>query len=207
MNRNAKRKAAQARRNVLLVVALMLVVCVASIGGTIAWLTDKTEAVTNTFSPSNIMIDLKEDYPTNGIANMIPGGVIAKNPTATISNDVDAYLFVKIDESTDPDLDNYIDWEIADGWKLLELVSGAPDATGDRDVYVYYREVSKGANQEFGILDGNKVSVLPSVTKTDMAAIANNKPTLSFTAYAIQKESGNGATFTAEEAWRLASAN
>lgn len=193
MNRNAKRKAAQARRNVLLVVALMLVVCVASIGGTIAWLTDKTEAVTNTFAPSNIDLKLEETVPTNKTANMIPGGVIAKNPTAIISNDVKAYLFVEIKESTEPDLDTYIKWEIATGWEKLKI---------EDDYFVYYRVVDKGEGQKFGILKDNQVNVPISVTKENMDAIeGKTQPTLSFTAYAIQYENGNGSYFTPDKAW------
>ena len=190
-------------RRVVLTVCLMLAVCVASIGGTIAWLTDTTEEVKNTFSPSNIDLTLSEDHPTDGKANMIPGGIIEKNPKVTIENDVDAYLFVTIEESVNPDLDKYIAWDIdtSDGaWTRYSTT-----VKENADSHIYYRVVPKGVDpQSFFILKDNRVSVLTTVIKTDMDAISGEnavQPTLTFKAYAIQKESGNGISFTAAEAW------
>ena len=67
-------------RRVVLTVALMLVVCIASVGGTIAWLTDQSGSVVNTFSPSDINISLTEEGVTldadeNGSKSvkMVPG--------------------------------------------------------------------------------------------------------------------------------------
>jgi len=202
---NKKLRARKARaRRIMLTLSLVLVTMLITVGGTLAWLTDSTEPVTNTFMPSNIDLDLEEDYPTGGNANMIPGGVIAKNPHAILTNDVDAYLFVTIDESTDPDFDKYIKYEIAEGWTLLEGTDKDNDSDGDKDSYVYYRVVPKGANQSFDILKDNKVYVLKDVTKQMMDAISGEnaaQPTLTFKAYTIQKESGSGNTFTEKEAW------
>ncbi len=72
----------------LTVTALALVICVA-IGATLAWLVDKTDDVTNTFTYGNIDITLTETWNTDTdgdetndawVAKMIPGNTISKRP-------------------------------------------------------------------------------------------------------------------------------
>ena len=107
----------QRNRRVLMTVALMLVVCVASIGGTIAWLTDSTPAVTNTFSSSDINIWMTETVKkadgTSEVQNtqggktidntgfqMIPGTYENKDPHVVIgAGSEDSWVFVKVTES------------------------------------------------------------------------------------------------------------
>ena len=65
------------------------------VAGTLAWLTDKTESVTNTFTTSNINITLTETTGSN--YQMIPGFTITKDPKVTVSaGSEDCYLFVKL---------------------------------------------------------------------------------------------------------------
>ena len=52
------RQRKQRNRRIAMTVALVLVVALASIGGTIAWLTDKTDPVVNTFTTADVDIDL-----------------------------------------------------------------------------------------------------------------------------------------------------
>lgn len=171
------------KKKLTLVVSLLLVMAL-SIGGTIAWLTD-TETVTNTFTVGNIDITLEEstvDY------KMIPGNDIAKDPLITvIGGSEDCWLFVEFTESDN--LADFITYDEAAGWN--ELKPG-----------VYYREVTASdADQEFEVLAGDKVTVKDTVTKDMMDAITKGeveKPTLTFTAYAIQRD----ANFTtAAAAW------
>lgn len=218
-----KARARKARnRRVALTICLMLVVCVVSVGGTLAWLTDTTGEVKNTFYPSNITLDLDES--DNLDFKMIPGKVITKDPEVTINTDVDSWLFVEITESWndgDADFDEYFDaWTIddtvdsnttdANKWTLLESEAEDNDNDGDLDYYVYYRKVTAqaGVDQKFGVIDGNTVTVKTSVNKEMMEAILNppdpvtsfnplEEPTLTFKAYAIQQLK----TGTVEEAW------
>ena len=108
-------------------VAVVLVLCCA-VGGTLAWLTDKTGEVKNTFSPSDINITLTEtpntDTDGNGEndawkADMIPGFSYTKDPVVTVKGDsVDCYLFVKFEEKGNPD--TYLKYTstltVANGW-------------------------------------------------------------------------------------------
>lgn len=202
MNRNAKRKAAQARRNVLLVVALMLVVCVASIGGTIAWLTDKTEAVTNTFSPTGIDITLVETKQSDNTdlgtdqwsAELVPGKTYSKDPVVTVvrpTTDVDVYLFVKVEETKNEDDILQFDLTLDDensGWTQGTETDGVP-------TNVWYRTVPATVDGpdvvSWKLMNGNTdypngcVTINENLTKEEMPAAADT-PSLSFTAYAIQ---------------------
>ena len=171
-------------KKTLIAVVLTLVVCLCAFGTTLAFLMDKTDPVVNTFTVGNVDITLTETGATAGTGNliqsfkMVPGSDIAKDPKVTVVGGSEAcYLFVKIDESTN--LDDFITYAVATGW--TELEAG-----------VYYRNVAAAAeNQEFSVLEGNKVTVNDTVTKTQMDAITANTadaPTLTFTAYAVQAE-------------------
>ena len=172
------------KKRISLVMALALVLtCV--IGGTIAWLTDKTEDVENTFTVGNIDITLKET--TGEKYKMIPGNTIDKDPTVTVeAGSEDCWLFVKVVESDN--LDTFIEYTIAEEWTALDGHAG-----------VYYREVATTESDKvFKVLAGDKVTVNNTVTKNHMDSLTEaTEPTLKFTAYAIQKYKFD----TAEAAW------
>lgn len=164
------------RNRILLTALAALLLVVVAVGGTVAYLKAQTTTVTNTFTTSSIGVELKE---TTTSYQMIPGGDISKDPKVTVTNsDTDAYVFVKIEKSTN--FDNFMEYTIADGWTAV-------DVEGET---VYYREVSKTATTKtFSVLQDDKVSVKTNVTKEQMAALTDTtKPTLSFTAYVIQKD-------------------
>lgn len=184
-NRQVKKARTNNARRILLLVGLMSLVAVISIGGTIAWLTDKTDAVTNTFTTSDISIELAE---TKSNFKMVPGNTIDKDPKVTVKDGSEAcWLFVKIEKSDN--LDNYITYTVADGWTLL--------SDG-----VYYREVdADSVGTEFSVLKDNKVTVKDTVTKKmmeELEAAGATQPTLTFTAYACQSDNVD----TAADAWK-----
>lgn len=192
---NARKKAARAARlrkqrtrRALLTLCLMLAVAVVSVGGTIAWLTDKTDKITNTFTASDVDVELAE---TKTNFKMVPGATIEKDPQVTIKANSEAcWVFVKIEESANYDsyLEDYEDEVVAAGWTKLE--NG-----------VFYREqAATTSDVTYSVINGDKVTVKSDVTKTMMDNIENKtvtNPTLSFTAYAIQKASFD----TAAAAW------
>ena len=188
------RKTRSAMRRMLFTLALVLVVAVASVGGTIAWLTDKTAPVTNTFTVGDINIELTETERTYKI---VPGVEIPKDPKVTVKANSEAcWLFVKVEEANwlsameSDTTTRKVKYDIVDGWQLV------PEQTN-----VYYREVNATtADADFAVLKGNKVTVSENLTKNDIKDITTN-PTLTFTAYAIQKEGFD----TAAAAWAEAS--
>ena len=174
------------KKKVLSIVAVVLVLCCA-IGGTLAWLTDKTDPVVNTFTVGDINIELKE---TTTNYKMVPGNTISKDPKVTVQANSEAcWLFVKVEKSSN--FDSFMTYDMADGWTALPGVTG-----------VYYREVAATtAATDFSVLKDNSVLVKDSVTKADLnALIRDTFPTLTFTAYAVQKDN----VATATDAWTKA---
>lgn len=203
----------------MIVAALMLVVGLVS--GTLAWLTATSDTITNTFTTSDITIELKET--TGDEYKMVPGYKIAKDPKVTVKkNSEDCIVFIQITKSTN--YSTYLgDYKVItgdSGWTALTGVEG-----------VYYRKVAASTNdQSFNVLQGDDtykngyVTVKGTVTKSNMEAIdgvdANGKtsdqeikdrPTLTFKAYAHQlytgeiDSSGNKVEFEPAEAWKTVS--
>ena len=161
------------KKTLALVLALTLLVA-GVVGSTLAWLTDQTAEVKNTFTVGDINIGLTE---TTTDYKMVPGNTIAKDPTVTVKANSEAcWLFVKVTES--PDLKDFITYAIAEGWTALPGVDG-----------VYYREVpASAADQPFSVLKGDAVTVNSDVTKEMLTAKDFANPTLTFKAYAVQKD-------------------
>ena len=168
------------KKTLALVLALTLLVA-GVVGSTLAWLTDQTAEVKNTFTVGDINIGLTE---TTTDYKMVPGNTIAKDPTVTVKANSEAcWLFVKVTESAN--LDDFITYAIATGW--TELEAG-----------VYYREVpASAADQTFSVLAGDAVTVKSDVTRAMLETAKTDAPTLTFKAYAIQKDH----FATADAAW------
>lgn len=163
------------------------------IGGTIAYLMDTTDPVTNTFTTSDVDITLTESE--NLDLQMVPGRDINKDPKVTVlAGSEECWLFVKIEETESSpnqittgaaDATTYITYTVADGWTPLE---GNPG--------VYYRDhVATGTSDgtPISVLREDKVSVPNTVTKSMMETAQTAAPKLTFTAYAVQKENVDSA--------------
>ncbi len=193
-------------KTIIAIAALSLVLCCA-IGGTLAYLLDKTTPVVNTFTYGDINITLTES--TGNEYKMVPGNTITKDPEVTVDENSEAcWLFVKVEKSSNYGeyLEEYV---MADGWNALNGVEG-----------VYYREVNAATAEmgtSYAVLEDDRVNVKTSVTKAMMNAIdgftvdadgnaivsqdeLDERPTLTFTAYAVQKDNVNSAA----EAWEIA---
>ena len=86
----AKRKGI-ATKTMFMILAVVLIVGI-SVGGTLAWLTDTTTPVTNTFTVGDINITLAESENLN--LKMVPGNTITKDPKVTVKGDT-AFVTVK----------------------------------------------------------------------------------------------------------------
>lgn len=178
------------KKTLALFAALVLAVgCI--VGGTLAWLTDKTDSVVNTFTTSDIDVTLTESQEEY---KMIPGWTIHKDPKAAVAaGSEECYLFVKLEKSGN--FDDFMTYEIADGWTALTGVDG-----------VYYRQVATAnMGTAYSVLKNDQVSVNGTVTKEEMNNLTTDTyPTLTVTAYASQMYKNNDDTFTAAEAWKNA---
>lgn len=218
-----RRRRTFGNKSVALVLSLVLLVG-GVIGGTVAWLTAKTDEVKNVFTTSDIGVTLEE---TTNTYKMIPGWTIAKDPKATVTTgSEDCYLFVKVEETGGNvtvdgetyEFDDFIAYAIKtgeDGWTKLIGVSDVDN--------VYYKVIDDEdeKNQPYNILgagahtvasgkytwNDNEVLTKPEVTKEMMAAVnadTTKQPKLTFTAYAVQLYKNNTTKFTPAEAWELA---
>ena len=216
-------KRSRSSKSLVLVLALVMLIT-ATVGGTLAWLGDKTETVTNTFSASGIDIKLEEHVydpnehkltdalvSTNNQNDnyvMVPGWTIPKDPTVTVlANSEPCYLFVQVEKSEN--FDTYMSYAIDTGWTQGKETDGVPTT-------VYYRKVdTSDAEQPFTILAAgtytdpdytwaaNHLLVKPEITAAQMKAVTA-KPSISFTAYAVQYYKNHRDEFAPGEAWELA---
>ena len=193
------------RRGSALKVALMsFAICLmvfSVIGGSLAWLMTSTEPIVNVFTYGDIRITLTEtkgeELSDGRYFKMTPGKVIEKDPKISVLADSeDCWLFVKIDESSDKALIDYIDYTIADGWTALQEAPG-----------VYFRAVDSSSEaQTFSVLKDDKVDVKGSVTLEMLQALdSSNYPKMTFTGYAVQRDMSIDAIDSAAEAWALIS--
>lgn len=175
------------------VLACILLIGV-GIGGTLAWLNDTSEVVTNTFTYGNIDITLAET--TGEDYEMIPGETTDKDPKVTVvAGSEDCYLFIKVQEVNNGTADaKYIDFEIdSDNWIPLAGYAG-----------IYYHSEPVSAGEFLYILEGNSVTANgENVTKGYVDDLTEaNYPQLIFTAAAVQSENlkddaGNAVTTAA----------
>ncbi|MBR4035498.1 MAG: hypothetical protein IKJ05_02050 [Oscillospiraceae bacterium] len=214
------------KKSIALLMAVVMLFGVA-VGGTIAWLKATTDPVVNTFVHGDINIELDEaplkegsytEIDTNAKRvksedgyKMVPGNTMEKDPQVRVLADSeDSWLFIKIEESEN--FDDYLTYAIAEGWKTYQAETN--------HVTILYRENVK-AGDKFYILAENKVSVKEDVTKEMMNAIDGKvdetdktadeikaaqdaelalRPTLKFTAYAVQAAN----VTTVADAWSIA---
>ena len=190
-----RRRGISTKTLVALLSLVLLLGC--SLGGTLAWLSDRTGPVTNTFTVGDVNIKLEETTGTE--YKIVPGVKIAKDPKVTVTGGSEAcWLFVKIEKSTN--WPQELTYTIADDWTELTGVTGV---TG-----VYYREVDAETaknGDDWQVLAGDTtypdgvVNVSDTLTKSELQKLTPN-PTLTFTAYAVQQE----GVADAETAWGIA---
>ena len=138
-----------------------------------------------------------DENPNTNTYEMVPGTNITKDPLITVEADSeDSWLFVKLDKSGN--FDTFMSYALAEGWTELTGETG-----------VYYRETSwSDKAQEFYVLQNNTVTVKKDITKEQLNELdkngAKNYPTLTVTAYAVQRNASLEEIDTAAEAWALA---
>ena len=191
----------KSKKKVFVTVLCAAALVVASVLGTMAYLTSQTETVTNTFTVGNVAITLDEtDVTPMGVKDtdarvqgneykLIPGHTYIKDPTVHVDeNSETSWLFVKVDNGIS-DLEATGNTTIAEqmkakGWTLV---------TGTTNVYAYAQKVTAG--QDIGVFDSFKIA-------GDATVAGNADKTITIEAYAIQAD-GFG---TAAEAWAAAPA-
>lgn len=193
-NTSAASAGRMSKKTVALLLAFTLLLGTA-IGGAVAYLMDTTEPVVNTFTYGNIDIDLTEtEGGNNHEFKMMPGITIAKDPVVTVkAGSEDNWLYVKLDESEN--FDAFMTYTMADGWTQLEGYDN-----------IWYREFdakdAESADKTYSVLKDNQVQVKSTVTKEMFDGLEDAPlPTLTVTAYAVQRDENQSALKTAVQAW------
>lgn len=193
----------------LTMVAALVLVFALGVTGTLAYLTAKTNTITNTFTVGNVAITLTEhqyDETNTTSAKMvnnqlvpvtnsqtyplIPGTIYYKDPTVAVdAASEDCWLFVKFEESNTTYLSYESELTADNGWTQGE---GTGDGKDGIPTNVWYREVKKNDTaKSWGLLAGSAVEVNTSVTNG-----VTDAPSLAYTAYAAQS-----ANLSAASAW------
>lgn len=176
-------------KKTLITILATVLVCCCAVGGTLAWLMDKTQTVTNTFTVGDIEIELAETTTTY---KMIPGNQIAKDPKVSVVAESEAcWLFVQVTKSDN--FDTYLTYGVRDGWETL-----ADDGDSNALTTVYYRTVTaedaKNGVSYYLLTQGTDtyangyVTVKSDVTAAQLETAETTQPTLAFTAYAVQSD-------------------
>lgn len=190
---------------VLLVCVCALLLVIGSVLGTLAYFTDKDEAV-NTFTVGKVEISMDEavvdEYgvvkenadPARTNANaykLIPGHEYVKDPTIYVTADSEAcWLFAEVNNGiaafeTKTEADTIVGQMEAKGWKLLY-----------GNIY-YQKAEDTDADQKFVVFE--KFTVAEEAN--EVAGWDNIKPettNITVTAYAVQADGFDGA----EAAWK-----
>jgi len=193
----------KSKKKVFVTVLCAAALVVASVLGTMAYLTSKTDTVSNTFTVGKVGITLDEakvesdgtpvDNAERVTANqykLIPGHKYTKDPTVHVDEDSEgSWLFVKVENSIsnlEAKGDTIADQMTENGWTLV---------SGETNVYAYKEIVNASKDiLVFGSFTLAGDAVLNTVTDSDA---------INITAYAVQAD-GFG---TAVEAWTAAKTN
>lgn len=193
-------------KKILITIVATVLVCACVVGGTVAWLMDTSDTVTNTFTVGDIKISLAETVSNE--FSMVPGDVLKKDPIITIdANSEDCWIYIEIIETYNVFVDEkYVNYSLTDVWNATAISTKTVENTVTT-VYatnaVYAKKASSQTVQVFEGIDTyttGAVTVNSGITKDDIASLTTNKPTIALKAYAIQK----GAGTTAAEAWAAA---
>lgn len=179
------------KKALAMLLSLVLVIgCV--VGGTLAWLVDSSETVTNTFSVGNINITLSETTGTS--YKILPGGTSAKDPTLMIQQGSEkCWVYVLVDNTVvlngevvaTPNIDKS-DWSVV-------------ETNGTKTLY-RYKAVVDASSVEQPLPVFTTVAYADTITKDNIDTLKDTK--IVITGYAHQSENTTQAVADeAAKAW------
>lgn len=188
------------KKQMLAIVAMMLVVAMVSVAGTIAFLTSNPDPVENTFTVGKVEITLDEtdvdlygkkdsdNRVTENTYKLIPGHTYTKDPTVHVADgSEECWVFVKVvDQISDIEDVKTIAAQMTEkGWSLVD---------GETNIYAHSTKAKAGDNVV--VFESFKIKGNADVTSYDGKTVV-------ITAYAVQAD-----TFTtADAAWKAAKDN
>ena len=190
----------------LMAVALATIIAVMAVAGaSLAWLTDTTDSVKNTFTYGNIDIELAETKGTisgavREFGKVVPGDTIEKDPTVTVkANSENCYVYVKVENNVVLNNNVIVTLNIETNWELIGQTKNS-----DGSVVSLYKYNTMIASQT---IDNKLDPVFETVTfgdfdSDDVATLDAITDDIVVTAYAHQADNTtSGAADVAARAW------
>ncbi len=167
----------------LLLSAVLLIT--AAVGGTMAFLSAATDAITNTFTPAEVTCDIIETFNDNGDKT----DVVVKN-----TGDVDAYIRVAVIANT-VDENGFV----TGNFNPSQYLAGSAWIEDENDGYYYYSEAISPGESTANLLkenssiplDGRMITILAEAIQSQgMSGVAS--ATEAFTYAANNGSAGGG---------------
>ena len=179
----------------IILIPIYIIFTFVVIGGTVSWLKSETNLLVSGFSYGDIKISIIEGETNDTAKNyeIMPGTKIIKNTEIVVEeNSEDNWLYVKIEQTQN--FNDFMTYTIDDGWEKLNDYEN-----------IYYRKVSKSnKKQTFNVIKDKTINVRKDLTKENFDLLTEETyPTLSISAYAIQRNENMDEIDTAEESWLL----
>lgn len=175
-------------KKIVSAIAALSLVAALAVGGTLAWLQDTSDTITNTFvwnADNNIDLELTET--TGDRYTIIPGATQPKDPTLALTTETSSYVYVVIDNQLGT---NVTMNGLADNWTKIEGARTPTGVTGD--VY-YWTTGATTTNNDMSVFD--TITYSNALDAASGAALNDKK--IVITGYAVQASAGA----TAQAAW------
>lgn len=130
------------KKSLLMMVVTICLIAVVGVGATLAYLTDSTDVLTNTFTLGKVDIEIDEPNWEGDPEDIVPGQSFDKDPTVTVkANSVDSYVFMSVTgidamEAAGFEIDEInAAWQKADGTDGKDGIYVYSDANGAPAIY------------------------------------------------------------------------
>ena len=169
-------------------IAAAAVIAIA-IGGTLAWLSSQASDSVTLIGTDQVTVTMSDSNISSDAARVVPGASVAFNPTLTVTNTVDAYLFVKIVQTHD-----LFTYTVDASWQALSGQSG-----------VYYQKIT-GSNENVvkTIMTDGTITYADTLTNAGDGQTTSvstyDDETIQVRGYAIQADYLTGVTDDMNEA-------
>ena len=142
------RPSRESKKSLTALIALILIICLA-VGGTVAFIVTQTQAVKNTFTPSDVTVDIQEVFQNNAKSS-----ITVLNVDDADKEDVPCYIRVKLVSNIQ---DN--DGNVLRAAPLGDISLGNDWIDGGDGCYYYKNVVEVGKSTSNLLADGASITL------------------------------------------------
>lgn len=153
------------KKSLVMMLVTICLIGVVGVGATMAYLSDTTDQLTNTFTLGKVDIELDEPGWEEPDV-VVPGQEIAKDPTVTVAaNSVDSYVFMSVEGIDAMEDAGFVINGFSTAWKNVDANSEDKDG-----IYVYVADTDEAAV----VAKSGDATVLPSLFTSVTYADSND---------------------------------